>query len=85
MIAVMVFAETLPDGAKLVLVAGIHTGAGTSSKVAELQLTYPDITIVDAGVLALPVQHLPAGFARQAGFKRVPDTALLGEMILLKI
>jgi len=75
-------AESLPEGAKLVFVTGIHTGAGTSSKVAELQLTYPDVTVVDGGILALPVnQHLPAGFARQAGFKRVPDTALLGEMI----
>ena len=75
-------AESLPEGAKLVFVTGIHTGAGTSSKVAELQLTYPDVTVVDGGILALPVnQHLPAGFARRAGFKRVHDAALLGEMI----
>lgn len=76
-------AESLPEGTKLVFVTGIHTGAGTSSKVAELQLSYPDVTVIDGGILALPVhQHLPAGFAGQARSKTFRETNILGETIL---
>lgn len=69
--------EKLPKGAQLVLVAGLHSGAGCSYKVAALQQCYPHLTVIDCGTLSLPVRdHLPASFI-MPGAKRQPDLIIL--------
>ena len=60
-------------GYRLAQNAGLHTGAGTSTKAAQLEQLYPQIEIIDAGILGLPVSdHLPANLAI-AGAKEQPD------------